>query len=268
MFTFTKDCVIGVPEIDDEHRRLFELIGEVDAAVKAESDSISTAMALLNELKQYAVTHFTHEEAYMAEIHDPELPRQQKEHQAFVNKVNSYRFSDITDSAIAKELILELLDYLSRWLMSHILGSDILIGHFEASDKPMIPVFTDKFKTGISMVDEEHQILFDIIGKIHKAIDIELVHDKFDLILDILDELKEYTRVHFTDEENYMKEIGYEGLEQQQLLHQKFIETLDELNLDEVDNNQEAYLYEFLNFLQNWLINHILKMDKLIPVKS
>ena len=41
MFTFTKDCLIGVPEIDDEHRRLFELIGEVDAALKADVDSIS-----------------------------------------------------------------------------------------------------------------------------------------------------------------------------------------------------------------------------------
>ena len=267
MFTFTKDCLIGVAEIDDEHKRLFELIGEVDDALKADADSVSTAMALLNELKQYAVTHFAHEEAYMASIKDPELPRQQKEHQAFVDKVNSYRFSDITDEAAAKELILELLEYLSRWLMGHILGSDILIGQFEASDKPAIPVFTEKFKTGIAIVDEEHKVLFDIIGKIHNAIDVELVHDKFDLILDILDELKEYTRVHFADEENYMREIGYEGLAQQELLHQKFIETLEDLNLDDVDENQESYLYEFLNFLQNWLINHILKVDKLIPVK-
>ena len=266
MFTFTKDCVIGVPKIDDEHKRLFELIGEVVTALKTDNDSVSTAMALLNELKQYAVTHFAHEEAYMASIKDPELERQQKEHQAFVNKVNSYRFSDITDET-AKELVLELLDYLSKWLMSHILGSDIMIGQFEASDKPAIPIFTDKFKTGIDIIDEEHQMLFNIIGKIHKAIDVELVHDKFDLILDILDELKEYTCVHFADEENYMREIGYEGLAQQELLHQKFIETLEDLNLDEVDDNQEAYLYEFLNFLQNWLVNHILKVDKLIPAK-
>lgn len=266
MFTFTKDCLIGVPEIDDEHKRLFELIGEVDAALKTDNDSVSTAMALLNELKQYAVTHFAHEEAYMASIKDPELPRQQKEHQLFVDKVNSYRFSDITEET-ARELVLELLDYLSKWLMSHILGSDIMIGHFEASDKPILPVFSDKFKTGIAIVDEEHQMLFNIIAKIHKAIEVELVHDKFDLILDILDELKEYTYVHFADEENYMQEIGYEGLAQQKLLHQKFIETLADLNLDEVDDNQEAYLYEFLNFLQNWLINHILKVDKLIPVK-
>ena len=64
-----------------------------------------------------------------------------------------------------------------------------------------------------------------------------------------------------------MKKIGYEGLAQQQLLHEKFIETLENVNLDQVDDNQEAYLYEVLNFLQNWLINHILKVDKLIPVK-
>ena len=266
MFTFTKDCLIGVPEIDDEHKRLFELIGEVDTALKSDTNSVTTAMALLNELKQYAVTHFAHEEAHMANIKDPELPRQQKEHQQFVNKVNSYRFSDITDET-AREMMLELLDYLSKWLMSHILGSDIMIGQFEASDKPVLPVFTDKFKTGINIIDEEHQMLFQIIGKIYKAIEVELVHDKFDLILDILDELKEYTRVHFADEENYMREIGYEGLAQQELLHQKFIETLNELNLDEVDDNQEAYLYEFLNFLQNWLVNHILKVDKLIPKK-
>lgn len=264
MFTFTKDCLIGVAEIDDEHKRLFELIGEIDSAVKSNADSVSTAMALLNELKQYAVTHFAHEEAYMASIHDPELPRQQKEHQAFVNKVNTYRLADITDES-ARELILELLKYLSKWLMGHILGSDILIGKFDSDDKPTIPVFTEKFKTGIPMIDEEHKTLFDIIGKIYKAIEADLVHDKFDLILDILDELKEYTSVHFADEENYMKEIGYEGLAQQVILHEKFIETLKEVNLDHVDDNQEEYLYEVLNFLQNWLINHILKVDKLIP---
>ncbi len=266
MFTFTKDCLIGVSEIDDEHKRLFELIAEVDSAVKADNDSVTTAMALLNELKQYAVTHFAHEEAYMASIHDPELPRQQKEHQAFVDKVNSYRFSDITNET-SRELIVELLEYLSKWLMGHILGSDILIGQFEPSEKPTVPVFTDKFKTGIAMIDEEHKTLFDIIGKIYKAIEVELVHDKFDLILDILGELKEYTSVHFADEENYMKEIGYEGLAQQQILHEKFIETLNDVNLDHVDDNQEEYLYEVLNFLQNWLINHILKVDKLIPTK-
>ena len=264
MFKFTNDCLIGVSEIDDEHKRLFELIEEVDAAVKNDADSLSTALELITELKQYAVNHFAHEERYMENIHDPELGRQKKEHAAFVEKVNSYRLADVTDSS-AKEVILELLEYLSKWLMGHILGSDILIGQFKEISKPEIPVFTDEFKTGVPLIDEEHKKLFDIIGNIHTTIQTELVHDKFDLILDILDELKEYTCVHFADEENYMREIGYDGLAQQEILHQKFIDTLNELDLDDVDDNQEAYLFEFLGFLQNWLVNHILKVDKLIP---
>ncbi len=264
MFTFTKDCLIGVSEIDDEHKRLFELINEVDSATKAGGDSIFTAMALITELKQYAINHFAHEEAYMEKINDPELDRQRKEHAVFVERINSYALADVTDESAATT-IYELLEFLSRWLMGHILGSDILIGQFESNDKPGVPVFTDKFKTGISMIDEEHKMLFDIIGKIYKAIEVELVHDKYDLILDILDELKEYTSVHFADEENYMKEIGYDGLAQQVILHEKFIETLNEVNLDDVDDNQEEYLYDVLGFLQNWLVNHILKVDKLIP---
>lgn len=264
MFTFTKDCLIGIDEIDQEHQKLFELIAATDAALKSDDEPIANALLLINELKQYAVTHFAHEEAYMAQIHDPELERQKKEHSAFVAKINSYNLSDVTDDS-AKAITLELLEYLSKWLMSHILGSDIMIGQFQHTEKPAIPVFDDTFKTGISLIDEEHKTLFDIIGKVYTTIQTELVHDKYDAILDILDELKEYTRIHFTDEENYMREIGYDGLAYQEMLHQKFIDKLEELDLEDVDDNQEAYLYDFLGFLQNWLVNHILKVDMLIP---
>jgi len=264
MFTFTKDCLIGVAEIDEEHKRLFQLIDDTDNALKNDEDPITNAILLIGELKQYAISHFAHEEEYMKRINDPELERQQEEHAEFIEKVNSYTFSDVTDES-ARPIILELLEYLSRWLMGHILGSDILIGQFKQSEKPAVPMFNDTFKTGIPLIDEEHKTLFDIIGKIHTTIETELVHDKFDAILDILDELKDYTRVHFADEEKYMREIGYDGLAKQEILHQKFIDKLNELDLDDVDDNQEAYLYSFLEFLQNWLVSHILKVDKLIP---
>ncbi|MGN0170395.1 MAG: bacteriohemerythrin [Lachnospiraceae bacterium] len=264
MFTFTKDCMIGVPEIDAEHRRLFELIAETDATLTNHQGSMDQAVLLINELKQYAVTHFSHEEAYMEKTNDPELNRQKAEHAAFIEKVKSYPYTSVTDES-ARGVMLDLLEYLSRWLVGHILGSDIMIGHFTKEERPTVPVFDDTFKTGIELVDEEHRKLFEIIGKIHATIEAELVHDKFDSIMEIIDELKDYTQFHFADEEEYMRRIGYDGLEKQQILHQSFVEKMKELNLDDVDENQEAYLYDFLEFLQNWLINHILKVDKLIP---
>lgn len=264
MFTFIDDCLIGVEKIDEEHKHLFELISKTDTVLRENENSLEKALELLKELKEYTQTHFAHEEAYMAQIQDPELARQKKEHFAFIEKINSYDFTKITEDS-AKPVMMELLEFLSKWLMGHILGSDILIGQFQEDKKLSIPVFDKRFQTGITLIDEEHKTLFDIIGRVHKTIETELVHDKFDAIMDILDELKEYTRVHFSDEEDYMRKIAYTGLAQQEILHQKFIDTLEELDLNDIDNNQETYLYEFLNFLQNWLINHILKVDKLIP---
>ena len=111
MFTFTKDCMTGITEIDEEHRKLFELIASTDAALKETENPVEHALLLINELKQYAITHFAHEESYMERIHDPELSHQKKEHAAFIEKVNSYSFDSINDDT-ARGIILELLEYL------------------------------------------------------------------------------------------------------------------------------------------------------------
>ena len=60
-----------------------------------------------------------------------------------------------------------------------------------------------------------------------------------------------------------MEKIGYEGLAAQKLAHESFVERLAEINMD----SQHEYLCELIDFLLGWLKNHILKMDKKIPVK-
>ena len=160
------------------------------------------------------------------------------------------------------------MKYLTRWLYHHIIGSDILIGKMkkESIGKRRKVEFTDEYRTGIQIVDEEHEVLFDIIQQAMDAVYAENLADKYDVIMNILYELKEYTNKHFSDEEEHMTKIGYEGLRAQKLAHESFVDKLNDIDLDDMDDNQQEYLINLVEFLLTWLKNHILSMDKFIPL--
>ena len=265
MYQFTNDCLIGIPEIDNEHAHLFELLNKTDAALHAEDADVAAITArLLNELYEYAVTHFAHEEAYMLSIDDPELNRQSAEHEAFRDKVTSA----MNASELTLETAQDLLSFLAKWLYRHILGSDILIGKFKKADTSNDAyVFSDEYLTGIGLIDDEHRQLFALVNEVHALVCDKFIFDKYDEIMRILTELRNYTEMHFHDEEAYMEKINYADLDAQRRAHNAFIEKLVDINFEELenlDNNQQEYLQDILDFLAKWLVNHILKMDKLI----
>lgn len=275
MYEFTEDCMIHIASIDNEHKHLFNIINDGIKTIAESDDVTMLANEILKNLKFYAATHFSHEEAYMESINDPELPLQQKQHAAFAEKINSFSVEGMSADD-AKNALNDLLTYLVRWLYGHILSSDIMIGkmsdmrnvtypEFEAGDDPF--AFTDKYKTGVDMIDNEHRRLFEIIKDTNDVIHTEFVHDKYDEIMRLLSELKDYTEFHFHDEEEYMKSINYPDLEAQKRAHSAFVERLVEIDLeelDEIDDNQQEYLVNLIDFLLGWLSNHILGADKKI----
>ena len=200
MYEFTQDCLTGIDQIDEEHRKLFSLINEAVELPK-EARTPQTVKNILEHLSDYAVNHFAHEEAYMEAQNDPELPLQKKEHQAFADHVKLLEKQPLTGEN-ASAMLDEILTYLVRWLYRHILSSDMMIGKMQKED-PF--VFTAKYYTGIELVDREHRKLFEIIGEVNALIHNDLLHDKYDEIVRLLDELREYTKFHFEDEEAYMQ---------------------------------------------------------------
>ena len=94
MYEFTEDCMIHIDNIDEEHRKLFQMLNEAFALVKETDNAASIAKNLIDNLKDYAITHFAHEEEYMKSIHDPELPIQQREHKAFAEKINTQELAN------------------------------------------------------------------------------------------------------------------------------------------------------------------------------
>ena len=268
MYKFTDDCLIGIDEIDNEHRRLFQMINEAIDLSKENIDVSAISKNLLPGLKDYAATHFAHEEAYMERIHDPELPIQKKEHEDFTKTVNNFSLDTSSPKAAAKSLN-DLLTYLVRWLYRHILSSDMMIGKMSSIsvDEEDPFAFTEKYYTGIELVDNEHRRLFEIIHDTNDLIHAELLHDKYDEIMRLLAELRDYTEVHFRDEEALMERIHYPELDAQKRAHTAFVERLVEIDLselDDMDDNQQEYLIDLIQFLAGWLINHILGSDKKI----
>ncbi len=268
MYFFTKDCMIGIPDIDEEHRHLFDLLNETSDLLESGAFSMDALKSLITELKHYAGNHFIHEEAYMREISDPELPRQHREHVRFVEKINSYDLEHIAEDNMM-DTVQEMLAFLDRWLHRHILGSDILIGRSNVEDEDPF-AFTSKYKIGIELLDQEHASLFEITKAVYDLIHDDTLDDKYNEIVQILERLKEYTVQHFSDEEKYMESINYRGLGNQKTAHAAFIARLDEINLADIKiaENQQEYLTGLITFLQSWLSKHILKIDKLIPAKK
>ena len=263
-YQFTEECLIGIEQIDAEHRKLFSMVNEaMEVLERAEGEEQAVVELILN-LRNYAIVHFKHEEEHMEKNNDPELPKQKKEHEAFREKVNSLSLDGVMGESGRKTLE-ELLLFLARWLYRHILGSDIFIGKGE--EKPSF-AFSSKYEVGVPSIDAEHRQLFALIEETDRVIHSELLHDKYDEIVSIIDGLRDYTLFHFKNEETYMESIHYDGLEAQKITHQAFIDKLNEMDLFAVDDNQQESLEELIEFLLGWLVNHIMKMDKKISAEK
>ena len=94
-----------------------------------------------------------------------------------------------------------------------------------------------------------------------------LYWNKYDRIDIILENLRDYTVKHFTDEEQYMESINYKKIFTQKVQHQEFIHKLDEFmehHNDEVED-QDEQIMGILKYLTEWLVNHILYVDGQIP---
>ena len=273
MFQFTKDCIIGIELLDQEHKYLFELINSILDMLKNHyvPDRYSEIKNLLQELDNYAEQHFEHEEAYMEEICDPELIIQRSQHMVFRNKVRNWEFTDIDEFDEQKKMLEEMMLFLAEWLYQHIIGSDTMIGKLPPLEEWMVKEniceFSEEYMIGNDLIDNEHRELCRLIGKANDLVREGIEAFQCDEIMELLGELKAYTEFHFTDEEEYMESIQYEGLEAQKRAHKAFVYKIGEIQRKDIEEHPQEYMQSLVEYLLSWLINHILHTDKKIPTQ-
>lgn len=271
MFEFTNDCLIGHEDLDQDHRKMFELLNRGIYVLQDEFivDKYDLIKDIFQELLEYSNTHFAREEAYMMQIRDAELIMQRVQHNHFRNELWKLVGKNIDEFDDQMEVLNETMNFLTEWLYQHIIGSDALIGQLEPLEEWMVKEnpceFSDEYKTGIVMIDGEHQTLFEITGRVYDILKAGATEKDSESIIEILRELRQYTAEHFSDEEEYMRNVNYDGLDAQIRAHKTFIAELDGVDDKEIRKNPQEYVKSLIEFLLGWLINHILKVDMKIP---
>jgi hemerythrin len=127
----------------------------------------------------------------------------------------------------------------------------------------MIP-WKEEYTTGVDTIDEQHHKLLEIADRAYDLLKNDLYTDKYDKIVEILLELKDYTIYHFDSEEAYMLSIGYKKILSHKVEHTDFIDKINNIDFTKIDQDQDKYILELLGFVVDWIDSHILKRDKLI----
>lgn len=119
--------------------------------------------------------------------------------------------------------------------------------------------WSENMSVGVAEVDFDHQILLTLLKRCQQLIAANGSEQKFEALLH---ELLEYTQYHFKREEMYMEACQYPFLDNHRNVHQmltkKVYAYLDKLKLGELHPKM------LLEFMRNWLIDHIMVMDQAV----
>ncbi len=124
LLSWNNDHAVGVPSMDDEHRRLYQAINELYDAVLRGDDRDHTAH-LLREVVLCTRHHFSSEEAILAASRYPELPEHSVKHQQLLTQVEELLGRHEQDGLTLTGKSLAFLRY---WFNAHIHEDDQLYG--------------------------------------------------------------------------------------------------------------------------------------------
>ena len=122
----------------------------------------------------------------------------------------------------------------------------------------------DKYLIGVDEIDQQHKELFRIASDAYSLLKNEFYTDKYDKVVQLIEELKNYAIFHFETEQNYMIKIGYKRFFSHKIVHDNFVDHVKKIDLENMDENQDEYLSSIIMFIVDWIENHILETDKQI----
>jgi len=116
----------------------------------------------------------------------------------------------------------------------------------------------DEYSVGIDSIDQQHKKLLNLINQLQTAVH-HSTGEEFER--EALDALVDYTRTHFSYEEGLMEDNGYPDFEPHKEQHKAMVKEVEKV-LAEYQQDQDTAMANAVEYLKNWLINHINGTDK------
>jgi len=118
--------------------------------------------------------------------------------------------------------------------------------------------WSDDLSVGIDMVDEDHKKLLSLINQLQTA-----AHYQTDnsMIESTLNDLVDYTKYHFSREEQLMEKNNYPDLEQHKKQHEAMVKQVTQF-INEYRTDNTRTIDNVISYLKTWLINHINGTDQ------
>lgn len=121
LFTWTDDYSVGVKTLDSQHINLFDMMNELEQAMKKGQGEKVTA-SLLRRLLVYTERHFAAEEKLLESAHYPDFETHRALHVALTRKVGD--FVERSEAGGGSAINVDLLFFLCDWLKTHIRQTD------------------------------------------------------------------------------------------------------------------------------------------------
>ena len=134
---FTEEYVVNIPEIDEQHKEFFDLLGKIETVAPdlykvMDDDEVDDIVDVISELRDYALLHFRTEESYMQECNYPGLSDQKKEHNRFITDVIRMEAELMNGSAMPA---IKIRNFMHDWYRDHIMEMDKPFSEFYSKNK-------------------------------------------------------------------------------------------------------------------------------------
>jgi hemerythrin len=128
-------------------------------------------------------------------------------------------------------------------------------------EKQIFMPWKEEYSVGIPAVDEQHQELVKLTNELHIAcLEEDSIQQYF---MDTIHKTLDYTAFHFSTEERLMKATGYPDFAAHKREHDAFVQKVVQIMVDSQKFfKKKSAPYNFVSFLQNWILDHIAKVDK------